>query len=123
MMLSELVGRWLEQTGVFAQVRVSPSREPVDYLLRGRVLSFEEVDYEGGAKGRVGLALTLVRLQDHKTVWSATRQLENAVQEKGVPGVVNALNSSSQQLLDGALPGVVTQVERDFKETSEKGTK
>ncbi len=120
MMLSELAARWLEQTGIFAQVRGSPSREPADYLLKGRVLSFEEVDYEGAGKGRVTLALTLVRSRDRKAVWSARRQVESAIQQKGVPGVVNALNSSSWQLLAEVLPGLLTQVEGDFKEASKR---
>ena len=53
MVRDSLAGQF-SQAGVFSEVRLLPARDPVDYLLRGRVLNFEEVDYEGGAKGRVG---------------------------------------------------------------------
>lgn len=115
-MLTELVARRLEQTGVFAVVHLLPSREPVDYFLRGRLLSFEEVDYETGVRGRVGLDLTLVRSRDQKMLWSETRQVESATQGKGVPGVVDALNAASQQLLDEALPGLIASIEHDFQQ-------
>lgn len=115
-MLSEVVARRIEETGVFLHVRLLPSREPFDYLLKGRLLNFEEIDYEGGPKGRVALELTLVRSNDRKVVWSATRQEESPIAEKGVPGVVNALNASSDQLLRAALPELVAHVEREFTE-------
>jgi len=117
-LLSELAARLLGQMGVFGDVRMLPSREPVDYILRGRLLNFEEIDYEGGGKGRVALELTLIRSRDRKTVWTATRQVEHAVQEKGLPGVVNALNMCSEQILCEALPGLVAQIEKDFQESS-----
>lgn len=117
-MLSELAARQLDEMGVFAQVRLLPSREPTDYLLKGRLLNFEEVDYEGGGKGRVGLELVLVRTRDHKLVWSFIRQAESAIEGKGVPGVVEALNTSSERLLREALPELAAQAEREFKESS-----
>src|SRR5271167_2099890 len=104
-MLSALAQRQLQQTGVFAQVRLAPFLEPVDYVLRGRVLSFSEVDYQGGVKARVGLRLTLLRMPDRKVAWSAERQVENVVQEQGVPSVVSALNAGTKQILDEMIPG------------------
>lgn len=117
-MLTELVARRLDQMGVFAEVRRLPAREPVDYVLRGRLFNFEEVDYEAGVKARAALELTLVRARDGKVVWSVTRQAEGAVQEKGVPGVVKALDAASEQLLREALPALVAQAGREAKETS-----
>lgn len=114
-MLSELSLEWVAATGVFAQVRMLPYREPLDYVLRGRVSSFEELDYGGESKVRVGLELTLVRSRDHKVVWSEQRRVENSVPEKGMAGVVKGLNASSQQLLNDELPGLLAQVEQDFK--------
>jgi len=34
-MLAELCHRWLEQKGVFAEIRLAPYRDPVDYSLKG----------------------------------------------------------------------------------------
>ncbi len=119
-MVAEVVARRLDEMGLFTQVRIYPSREPSDYALRGRLLNFEEVDYEGGGRGRVALELTLVRTSDHKVVWSDTRQAEHAVEGKGVEGVVDALNASSEQLLGEALAGLAAEVEREFKKGSAK---
>jgi len=119
-MVSELVVRKLSQMAIFAEVRRVPSRDPVDYVLKGQLLNFEEVDDGTGVKGRVGLELTLVRSRDHKAVWSDTRRVERAAQGKGVPGVVSALNAASEQLLGEALAGLAAQVEREFAQQSEK---
>jgi ABC-type uncharacterized transport system auxiliary subunit len=114
-MLAALVHRELQQTGVFAQVSLAPYLGNVDYILRGQVVSFSELDYQGGVKARVGLGLTLVHVPDHKVEWSAQRQVEKAVQDKGVPGVVNALNAATKQILDEMIPGIVGQVESDYR--------
>lgn len=117
-MVSEATAQWIDATRVFAEVRMLPAREPVDYTLRGRVFNFEEVDYEGGGKARVGLELTLVRARDRKVVWSARRDAESPIQEKGMAGVVNALNASIAQLLHATLPGLIAQVEQDYSSSS-----
>lgn len=114
-MLQELTRRRMEQTGVFAQVQSAPPREPVDYVLKGRVLSLEEIDDQGGVKGRVGLQLSLLRSRDRKVVWSARRQVETAVREAGVVGVVNALDDAVNQILEETTRAIVAQVESDFQ--------
>jgi ABC-type uncharacterized transport system auxiliary subunit len=96
-----------------------PSREPVDYVLKGRVLNFEEIDEGSGGKARVGLELTLVRTRDHKVVWSADRLAERPIETKAVAGVVDALNASAAGLLREVLPGLVAQVERDFAQAGQ----
>ena len=112
-LLSEATARALRQMQLFTDVRMLPSREPVDYILKGRVFHFEEVDEGPSAKVRVGLGLTLVRSRDHKVVWSAERQVEQPIQTKSVAGVVEALNASTEGLLGEVLPGLAAQVERD----------
>lgn len=119
-MITELAARHLESMAVFSQVRLSPTHQLSDYLLKGRLLNFEELDYEPGGKARVALELTLVRTLDHKTVWADTRQLEQAIEKKGVAGVVEALNAATEQLLSQALPGMTAEVERESKETPVK---
>ena len=114
-LLAEFAAQWLESSGVFAQVRMLPVRERVDYTLDGKVTSFEEVDSEGGARVRLALALALVRTSDHKMVWSGERRQETPLSELGVEGVANALNASCTQALRDMIPGLLTQVERDFK--------
>ena len=114
-LLSEFTAQWLESSGVFTQVKMFPVRERVDYTLGGSVLSFEEVDSDGGAKVRLALALSLVRTSDHKLVWSGEQRRETPLSERGVEGVASALNASCAQALREMVPGLITQVEQDFK--------
>lgn len=114
-MLSEVVLQWIGSLGIFAQVRSLPAREPVDYVLAGRLFNFEEVDYQDGGKARVHLELNLLRSRDHKLIWSARRLVETPLQKGGVAGVANAVNSATEQILRETLPGMVAQVEQDFR--------
>jgi len=114
-LLSEYTAQWLESSGVFRQVKMLPVRDRVDYMLGGRVLSFEEVDAEGSPKVRLALALSLERTGDHKIAWSGEQRLETPLSERGVEGVANALNASCAQALRAMVPGLITQVEQDFK--------
>jgi ABC-type uncharacterized transport system auxiliary subunit len=117
-LLSEFTAQWLESSGVFAQVKMLPVRDRIDYLLSGKVLSFEEVDSGGAAKVRLALALSLVRASDHKLVWSGEQHREAPLSEHGVEGVANALDATCSQTLGEMLPGLIAQVEQDFKSSS-----
>ncbi len=119
-MMRDSIARRLRQEGVFSEIRMVPAREPVDYVLRGRLLNFEEVDFEGAVKGRVALELTLSRARDRRLIWSGTRQGESAAQGKGVSAVVEALNAASDQVLNGLLSALVARVEQDAQPGSQK---
>ena len=114
-LLSDYAAQWMDSSAVFSQVRVLPARERVDYTLGGSVLSFEEVDSDGGAKVRLALALSLVRTSDHKLVWSGKQSQETPLSERSVEGVATALNASCAQVLREMTPGLIAQVEQDFK--------
>jgi ABC-type uncharacterized transport system auxiliary subunit len=114
-LLSDYTAQWMDSSGVFSQVRVLPARERVDYTLGGNVLSFEEVDSDGAAKVRLALALSLVRASDHKLVWSGKLSQETPLSERSVEGVATALNASCAQVLREMTPGLVAQIEQDYK--------
>lgn len=114
-MVAEQLVRRLQGMGVFSQVRLFPHSTPGDYVLRGRLLNFEELDYQAGGAVRVGLELALVRSRDRKVVWSDSRQTSQAIQEKGVSGVVKALNSATIQTVNELLPELAAAAEREAK--------
>jgi ABC-type uncharacterized transport system auxiliary subunit len=114
-LLSDFTAQWLGSTGVFASVRMLPTRERLDYTLAGRVLSFEELDHEGGSDVRISLELSLTRTSDRKVVWSGRKGMEAPVQERGVEGIASALNASSAQLLREMIPGLIARVEQDYQ--------
>jgi ABC-type uncharacterized transport system auxiliary subunit len=117
-LVSDYTVQWMDSSGVFSQVKALPVRERVDYTLGGSVLSFEEVDADGAAKVRLGLALSLVRTSDHKLVWSAEQHQETPLAEHGVEGVATALNASCAQVLRQMTPGLIAQVEQDYKNSA-----
>jgi ABC-type uncharacterized transport system auxiliary subunit len=117
-MLEELAVRKLDRAGVFSEVRRIASGVGADFILRGRVLNFEEVDNEGGVRGRVALELNLFRAGDGTMLWSDTRLVERPAEGEGVPGVVRALSASSEQLMNECLSGLIAHVESEFARSS-----
>jgi ABC-type uncharacterized transport system auxiliary subunit len=114
-LLSDYAAQWMDSSGVFSQVKALPARERVDYTLGGSVLNFEEVDSDGGAKVRLTLALSLVRASDHKLVWSGKQSQETPLSERSVEGVATALNASCALVLREMTPGLIAQIEQDYK--------
>ncbi len=114
-LLSEYTAQWMNSSGVFSQVKTLPVHEHVDYTLGGKVLGFEEIDSGGAAKVRFALALSLVRTSDHKLVWSGEKSEETPLSSSGVDGVATALNASCAQVLGEMAPGLIAQVEQDYK--------
>lgn len=111
-MMAELVSRRVRASGVFSDVRLNPRTAPGDFQLRGRLLNFEELDYEAGGHVRVALELDLVRNRDHQIVWSGIERRERAIEGKGVGAVVDALNASAAAVVDGLLPQLLANAKR-----------
>jgi ABC-type uncharacterized transport system auxiliary subunit len=122
-LVAELAARRLGEMGVFAQVHEFSHTAPADYVLRGRVLDFEEVDYEGGGRGRAALELSLIRNHDRKVIWMDRREREQAVQGKGLDGVVRAVSAAMSQVLNELLPELATVVAQDYKTSSSASQK
>lgn len=119
-LLTELTRRHLNQLAAFAHVHIAPTRERTDYVLRGHLMNFDELDYVPGGKARVALELRLVRTRDQKIVWSDRREVEHSIEGSGVAGVVDALSAASDQLLDETLPGLASAVEQESAASSGK---
>jgi ABC-type uncharacterized transport system auxiliary subunit len=114
-MVAESAARRLREMDLFSEVRLFPHTTPGDYVLRGRLLNFEELDYEASGRVRVSLELELLRTRDQKVVWSDMRRSERGIQGKGVGNVVIALNASADQVLNEALPGLAAELDRESK--------
>lgn len=119
-MLRDDVSRRIEQAGLFADVELLPARGGSNYYLRGRVLHFEEVDYEGAVSGRVGLELTLVRGSDRQVLWSDSRQAKIAAAGQGHAAVIEALNAASDRVLGELLPSLLAKAEEELKQGAKK---
>jgi ABC-type uncharacterized transport system auxiliary subunit len=117
-MTADLVARRLRDMDVFREVRLFPHSKPGDFVLKGNLLNFEELDYQSGGGVRVGLEMTLVRTSDNKVVWSDRRQEMRGVTGKGVDSVVKTLNDATAQVLNELLPPLAAEIEREPAESS-----
>ena len=115
-LLRENVAGRLRNSGLFADVVLLPARAESNYYLRGRVLHFEEVDYDGGVSGRAGLDLTLVRASDRQVVWSAAKDAKVVATGQGHAAVVGALDAASDQVLSELVPLLLAKAEEDLKQ-------
>lgn len=114
-LVAEFTAEWLQASGIFSQVKMYPLREAVNFTLEGNVMSFEEVDADGGARVRLAVALSLLRDRDHKLLWSSQQRQERLLEAPGVDGVASALNSACAQALGEMLPSLIAQVEQEYK--------
>ncbi len=119
-MTADLVARRLKGADIFREVRLFPHSKPGDFVLRGHLLNFEEVDYQSGGGVRVGLELSLVRTRDHQVIWSDRRLATRSLEGKGVEGVVKSLNDATGQLLNEFLPALSAEIERESERASQQ---
>ncbi len=87
-----------------------PSSGPVDYILTGRVLAFEEWDRDEKWYGRVALLLQLHEPATRRLLWSDVLQAETPASKKIPATVVEAISASLQKcVVDflAALPAVL----------------
>jgi ABC-type uncharacterized transport system auxiliary subunit len=115
-MLRDDIAQRIRQAALFADVQLLPARAESNYFLRGRVLNFEEVDYEGPVTGRVGLDLSLVRVSDRQVIWSGTKVVKVAAAGQGHAAVVEAMNAASEQVLGELVPQLLARAEEDLKQ-------
>lgn len=71
----EIVNRKLAEafraSQLFSRVDNRPSRPPADYILRGRILQFNQLHAEDGLYGEVGLEVEFVHRETSAILWSA----------------------------------------------------
>jgi ABC-type uncharacterized transport system auxiliary subunit len=82
---------------VFQSVEISSGVEKQDYVLRGSIDQFQEVDYKGAVKVQVSISAELEDPVRREKIWSSTASSECLVAKSDVQAVVAALGQASQQ--------------------------
>lgn len=118
-LLTELTMKYFAEAGLFQEVYSFPAPVRADYTLRGRVVDLREMKFEkdgGGKSGvaRVGLKLDLLQTRQNKVVWSARLEQTAPIEQKGVRGVVSALNVAADRLMQNAYVGISQVVEQEL---------
>jgi ABC-type uncharacterized transport system auxiliary subunit len=104
--------RMLRSSGDYQSVVELGSNSAGQYVLRGRLYDFEEVD-TGGISALVSLEFDLIDRKSGKVVWSHFYSQSDPVQTKEISAVVTALDSN----LDRGLKEVTAGLDQYFSTT------
>jgi len=112
-MITARLAEELRASGLFEWVDSFPySARPVDFVLGGAVLAFEEVDREDGWYGRVELFLELRRSGEAVPLWSERVRAERPAAAKSPEAVVEALSSALDEAFRQAISSMRGALER-----------
>jgi ABC-type uncharacterized transport system auxiliary subunit len=90
----------LKHSGVFRDVVSFPSIVKMDYVLRGRLLAFEEWDAEKVWHGKVALAVELYNVSRDEIVWRSSFEKMTPAEKHLPVSVVEAISKSLQTCLN-----------------------
>ncbi len=91
-MIQEIFLRELRASGRYQGVHYPESNVIGDYVLRGRLYDFKEVDSGGTPAARLTMDMELRNMKTGATVWTLSYTHDEPVSAKTVPDVVSALN-------------------------------
>lgn len=95
-MIQEMLIHLLRESGHYKNVEPQRSSSSGDYLLRGTLHDFEEMDFPS-LTARIGMDFQLVDLKTGTAVWSANYFHDEPVSGSTVDAVVEAFNRNLQQ--------------------------
>lgn len=104
-MLQAILMRTLRASGKYQSVQSQGSNARGDYIVRGRLHQFEEVD-DGAVSTRVAFEIELYSQESGTTVWTHYYAGDEPVGTKSVPAVVDALNRNVQRGMAEATAGL-----------------
>lgn len=104
-MISESLVRTLRASGRYRSVMESSSSAAGDYILRGRLYEFDEVDRES-IETSISLRLDLVDEKTKRIVWQDLVRHEEPVGSKNVPEVVASLDRNLQAVVKETAEGI-----------------
>jgi len=105
-MVKTVLIRRLRASGRYQSVTGLGGSTQGDFVLRGRLYDFEEVDTAGAITAKVSLEFELIDRSTHKSVWNHFYLHEEPVQGKEIPEVVSALDHNLEQGLGEIASGL-----------------
>src|ERR1700746_3454522 len=98
----------LRATAAFARVTPYDGRSDASYVLSGRLVKLEELDYEGGVKVEVGLSAQMTSISTGATVWTNAVSEIGEVNSRNVPAVVAEMNGTTERGIEKLLTPLPT---------------
>jgi ABC-type uncharacterized transport system auxiliary subunit len=105
LMVRDLLVQTLRASGKYRQVQETSSADGGDYLIRGKLYEFAEVD-DPGIESRVSLQLELVDRKTGLVVWDRHYNRDQPVNGKTMKEVVVSLEHNLQQVIAEATSGI-----------------
>jgi cholesterol transport system auxiliary component len=105
MMVRDLLVQTLRGSGKYRQVQEASSYATGDYLIRGKLYEFSEID-DPGIGTRVSLQLEVVAGKTGLVVWSRDYKRDEPVNGKTMKDVVTSLDHNLQQVVADATSGI-----------------
>lgn len=99
-LVTDAIINQLTARDLFRNVTSHPAAVPVDYILRGRILAFEEWDRGEQWFGRVAISVQLYQASSQELLWSSTFSRETPAQKRQPAVVVQAISTSLRQCAD-----------------------
>jgi ABC-type uncharacterized transport system auxiliary subunit len=104
-MISESLVRTLSASGKYRSVIEASSSATGDYILRGRLYEFDEVDGET-IQTSISLRVDLVDMKSRQAVWGDLVQHEEPVRGKTIQDVVASLDRNLQAVVKETAEGI-----------------
>jgi ABC-type uncharacterized transport system auxiliary subunit len=101
LMVRDLLVETLRASGKFRQVQEASTEAGGDYLIRGKLSEFAEVD-DPGIQSRVSIQLELVDKKTGLVVWDRHYNHDEPVNGKTMKDVVTSLDHNLQQVITNA---------------------
>jgi cholesterol transport system auxiliary component len=104
-MVQDLLLQTLQASGKYRQVQEASSAAAGDYVVRGKLYEFEEID-NPGIRTRVSLRLELLDRKTGMVVWNRRYDRDEPVEGKTIQEVVLSLERNLQQVIADAASGI-----------------
>jgi ABC-type uncharacterized transport system auxiliary subunit len=104
-MVQNSLVRLLRSSGSYPSVDTPRSNLKADYIVRGRIYDFSEID-KPEIHTRVSLEIELHDARSGRTVWSQLYTHEDRVSGKEIPDVVESLDRNLRQALSEIVPAL-----------------
>ena len=104
-MVRDVLVRALRASGKYRRVLESSSSATGDYLLRGKLHEFHEVD-KGGIQTRIWLHVEMVDMRTGRNVWDHSVERTEPVEGKTIDNVVQSMDRNLQQVVAEVAAGI-----------------
>jgi ABC-type uncharacterized transport system auxiliary subunit len=98
-MVRQKLAEAFRASGLFTRVESQPGRPHADYIIRGQILRFNELETSEGSYGEVGLAVQFLSHEKHEILWSTIVSVREKAQTDSSESVALAVSEALHQCI------------------------